>query len=304
VHIPDGFLDAKTWVTAAAVSSTAITYAVKKVNKDLEEKDPPLMGFLAAFIFAAQMLNFPVAGGTSGHFVGGALAAILLGPWKAMLVMLSVVTVQALLFGDGGIAALGANVLNMAIVASLIAYWIYGIISRYSIPAGAFVSGLASTLVTALAVSVQLAVSGTVPFAITASLMTGWHLLIGIGEGLITATTIGYLIKVRPDLVKNQAGLDWRSLAVLGAVAVTLVMFLSPFASAMPDGLERVAHDLGFIGSETSFFDALIPDYAIPGLKDERLATVIAGLAGVSITVLAGYALASFTRRRSTRRAG
>lgn len=304
MHIPDGFLDTKTWVTAATISGAAITYAVRKVNKDLEEKDPPLMGVLAAFIFAAQMLNFPVAGGTSGHFVGGALAAILLGPWKAMLVMLSVVTVQALLFGDGGVAALGANVLNMAIIAPLIAYWIYGIISRYSIPAGAFVAGLVSTLVTALAVSVQLAVSGTVPFAVTAALMTGWHLLIGIGEGLITTTTIGYLIKVRPDFVKNQAGLDWRSLAVLGAIAITLVLFLSPFVSAMPDGLERVAHDLGFIGSETSFFDALIPDYAIPGLKDERLATVIAGLVGVLITVLAGYALASFTKRRSARRAG
>jgi len=303
MHIPDGFLDTKTWVTAAAVSGTAITYAVRKVNKDLEEKDPPLMGVLAAFIFAAQMLNFPVAGGTSGHFLGGALAAILLGPWKAMLVMLSVVTVQALLFGDGGIAALGANVLNMAIIAPLVAYWIYGIISRYSIPAGAFAAGLVSTLVTALAVSIQLAVSGTVPFAITASLMTGWHLLIGIGEGLITATTIGYLIKVRPDLVENRTGLDWRSLTVLGMVAIALVVFLSPFASALPDGLERVAHDLGFIGSETSVFDALIPDYAVPGLKDERLTTVVAGLVGVSITVLIGYGVASFTKRRSARRA-
>src|SRR3990172_6825453 len=102
MHIPDGFLDTKTWVSAAAASGVALTYATIKANKNLEEKEPPLMGVLAAFLFAAQMINFPVAGGTSGHFVGGALAALLLGPWKAMLVMFSVVTIQALLFGDGG----------------------------------------------------------------------------------------------------------------------------------------------------------------------------------------------------------
>jgi len=299
MHIPDGFLDTKTWTTAAAASGIAIAYAVRKANKELDEKDPPLMGVLAAFIFAAQMLNFPVAGGTSGHFIGGALAAILLGPWKAMLVMFSVVAIQAFLFGDGGVTALGANVFNLAILAPTIAYLIYGLTKRFSMPAAAFTAGLVSTVVTAFVAAIQLYISGVAPFAITASLMTGWHLLIGIGEGLITATTVGFLARVRPDLIKSNAGLDWRSVAVFGAIAAALAAFLSPFASALPDGLERVAEDLGFIGKEAGLFNALIPDYAIPGLGNELVATGLAGLIGVLITILIGYGIANIARRRS-----
>jgi cobalt/nickel transport system permease protein len=301
MHIPDGFLDTKTWVTTAAASGAAVAYAVRKVNKEFEEKDPPLMGVLAAFIFAAQMINFPVAGGTSGHFVGGALAAILLGPWKAILVMLSVISVQALLFGDGGITALGANVLNMAIIAPLVAYWIYGIIRRFSMPAGAFTAGLVSTVITALVAATELAVSGTSPFIITASLMAGWHLVIGIGEGLITATTIGYLARVRPDLVKSRGGLDWRSLALFGGVAAFCALFLSPLASSLPDGLNRVARDVGFAGKESGAVGGLIPHYAIPGLSG-NLATGLAGLLGVVITISIGYSIAMIVKRRSARR--
>ena len=301
MHIPDGFLDTKTWVTTAAASGTTIAYAVRKANKEFKEKDAPLMGVLAAFIFAAQMLNFPVAGGTSGHFVGGALAAILLGPWKAMLVMLSVVGVQALLFGDGGITALGANILNMAIVSPLVAFGVYRMLKRYSLAAGAFTAGLVSTIIAAFAASIELAVSGTIPFAIVAPLMAGWHLLIGIGEGLITATTIGYLTKVRPDLIKNHAGLDRRSLVVFSAVAVFLALFLSPFASAFPDGLERVAHDLGFIKKETSSFKALIPDYSIPGFGNGGFATGLAGFVGVLAMILIGYGVAKIAGRHSSK---
>lgn len=299
MHIPDGFLDTKTWVTTAVASGAAVAYAVRKVNKEFEEKDPPLMGVLAAFIFAAQMINFPVAGGTSGHFVGGALAAILLGPWKAILVMLSVISVQALLFGDGGITALGANVLNMAIIAPLVAYWIYGALRRFSMPGGAFAAGLISTVIAALAAAVELAVSGTSPFVITASFMAGWHLLIGLGEGLITATTIGYLLRVRPDLVKSQGGLDWRSLAVFGGVAAFCALFLSPLASSLPDGLSRVAQDIGFASKESGGIGGLLPHYAIPGLSG-NLATGLAGLLGVIITVSIGFLIATVVRRRST----
>ncbi|MDI6716300.1 MAG: energy-coupling factor ABC transporter permease [Actinomycetota bacterium] len=302
MHIPDGFLDTKTWVTAAAASAATISYTVKKVSKEFDEKDPPLMGVLAAFIFAAQMLNFPVAGGTSGHFVGAALAAILLGPWKSMLVMLSVVGVQALLFGDGGITSLGANVLNMAIIAPFIAYWIYEILKRFNIYVGTFAAGLISTVVAATACSIELASSGTIPFVISAPLMTGWHLLIGIGEGLITAATVSYLVKVRPDLVRGQASLDWRSLLVFGGVSVFFALFLSPLASTFPDGLERVAHDLGFIKKETNLFKALIPDYAMPGLRSEGLATGLAGFIGVLVTILIGYGIATIAKRRSSGR--
>ncbi|MBE0447013.1 MAG: energy-coupling factor ABC transporter permease [Actinobacteria bacterium] len=299
MHIPDGFLDTKTWVTAAAASGIAITYAVRRANSELEEKDPPLMGVLAAFIFAAQMLNFPVAGGTSGHFIGSALAAILLGPWKAMLVMLSVVSVQALLFGDGGITALGANILNLAIIAPLAAHWAYGLLRRLSMPAGAFIAGLVSTVIAALAVAVELSASGTIPLTLSMPIMVGWHLLIGIGEGIITAVTIGYVTRVRSDLVNDIAGLDWRSLIVLAGVVSFLALFLSPLASSLPDGLERAAYDLGIIKKGTSLFTALIPDYAMPGVKSGWLATGIASLIGISVTVLIGYGVAIITRRRS-----
>ncbi|HZD60423.1 MAG TPA: energy-coupling factor ABC transporter permease [Anaerolineae bacterium] len=299
MHIPDGFLDTKTWVTAATASGGAVAYAVAKVNKGLEEKDPPLMGVLAAFIFAAQMLNFPVAGGTSGHFIGGALAAILLGPWKAILVMLSVISVQALLFGDGGITALGANILNLAIIAPLSAYWVYGALRRFSVPAGAFVAGLISTVIAASAAAVELSVSGTVPLVLSMPIMAGWHLLIGIGEGIITAVTIGYIARVRSDLVTNTTGFDWRSLMVLAGVASFLALFLSPLASSLPDGLQRVAYELGFAKRGTGLFTALIPNYAIPGVKSEWLAGGLAGLVGISATILIGYGVATAARRRS-----
>ncbi|MCL6472595.1 MAG: energy-coupling factor ABC transporter permease [Firmicutes bacterium] len=299
MHIPDGFLDTKTWVTTAAASSVAITYAIKKVNEELEEKDPPLMGVLAAFIFAAQMLNFPVAGGTSGHFVGGALAAILLGPWKAILVMFSVVSIQALLFGDGGITALGANILNMAIISPLAAFGTYRLFKHHSLTVGAFTAGLVSTVVAALSCSVELAISGTAPFSIVIPLMTGWHLLIGTGEGLITMTTLSYLARIRPDLIKNHAGLDWQSILVFSGVAAFLALILSPFASSFPDGLEKVAQTLGFIKHETSLFKALIPDYSMPGFGDSKLATGLAGLVGVLMTIFIGYGTAKIVRRRS-----
>ena len=298
MHIPDGFLDTKTWVTTAAASGMAISYAVRRANQELEEKDPPLMGVLAAFIFAAQMINFPVAGGTSGHFLGAALAAILIGPWRAMLVMLAVVGVQAFLFGDGGISALGANVFNMAVIAPSVAYLIYGVVKRFSTPVAAFTAGLISTAVTALVVAIELYLSGTAPLAITASLMTGWHIVIGAAEGLITATTVGYLARVRPDLIQGNATLDVRSIAVFSSISVALAVFLSPLASSLPDGLERVAHDLGFIDRATGLFNSLIPDYVVPGLQNEWLATGLAGLVGVGIALGAGFGLASIARRR------
>ncbi|HEY3375174.1 MAG TPA: energy-coupling factor ABC transporter permease [Candidatus Aquicultor sp.] len=300
MHIPDGFLDTKTLVTAAAASGATIAYAVRKANKEFEEKDAPLMGVLAAFIFAAQMLNFPVAGGTSGHFVGGALAAILLGPWKAILVMLSVISVQALLFGDGGISALGANILNMAILSPLAGYWVYRLISRKSVTGGAFTAGLVSTIVAALACALELTASGTAPFAIVVPLMTGWHVLIGLGEGAITMATITYLLKVRPDLVNRTATPDKASLVAFGGVAAFLALVISPFASSFPDGLEHIAETTGFINKGTSLFSAFIPGYTMPGLGEGGLATGVAGLVGVLITIGIGYVIAKAVRRRSS----
>jgi cobalt/nickel transport system permease protein len=171
-------------------------------------------------------------------------------------------------------------------------------------PVAAFVAGLLSTVVTALVVTAELYISGTSPLAITASLMTGWHLLIGAAEGLITATTISYLAKVRPDLIKSNTGLDGRVMGAFAGVAAVIALLLSPFASTLPDGLERVAIDTGFFYKGTGLFAALIPDYSVPGLKNEWLATGLAGVIGVLLTVTIAFGVASITKRRSARAVG
>ena len=208
MHIPDGFLDTKTWATLGVVSAAAVGWAVKRAGKGMDEKGVPLMGVLAAFIFAAQMLNFPIAGGTSGHFLGGVLAAILLGPSAGLLIMTTILIVQALIFQDGGLLALGANVFNMGLIGSVGGYWIYLIAKRLiggrwtALPA--FIAGWSSVVLAACACALELAVSGTVPLVMALPAMAGFHALIGIGEGLITVAALGFISQVRPDLLKLQ----------------------------------------------------------------------------------------------------
>ncbi len=207
VHIPDGFLDAKTLVTTAAVSLGAVSYGVKRANEKLGEKQVPLLGLTAAFIFAAQMLNFPIAGGTSGHFLGAVLAAVLLGPWMACLVMTVVLTVQCLGFADGGLTALGANVFNMGVVGSIICYYIFMGIKRV-LPKNraAFLSSVAfvswfSLLLSSSFCAMELWISGTSPLAVALPAMAGIHALIGIGEAVITVAVVSLVLAARPDLV-------------------------------------------------------------------------------------------------------
>lgn len=302
MHIPDGFLDTKTWVTATAASAGTIAYAVKKVNAALEEKDIPLMGVLAAFIFAAQLINFPVAGGTSGHVLGAALATILLGPWKAILVMFSVITVQALLFGDGGVTALGANVFNMAILGTLISHAVYGRLKNFGTSIASFIAGLLSILAASIACAFELGISGTVPLSVAIPMMAGWHFLIGIGEGVITAIAIGYLIKVRIDLVENNAPLGKKDVLVAVSVILFIAFTLSPFASALPDGLERVAMDAGFVHHEKEVAATLIPDRIFPSTANGILVTSAAGVIGIVATLVFAYIIAVSLKRRSKKR--
>ena len=211
MHIPDGFLTLVVAAGAWVVSILALAYAVVRTNRQLGERQVPLMGVMAAFIFAAQMLNFPVAGGTSGHLIGGALTAILLGPWAGMLVMTSVVAIQALLFQDGGLIALGANILNMAVIACLVGHYVYvgmrRIVGRrpWANLAGAFTAAWCSVLVASIACAVQLAISGTSPLQIALPAMAGIHALIGIGEGLITVAAVAFIAATRRDLLEPQA---------------------------------------------------------------------------------------------------
>lgn len=207
MHIPDGFLSTGTAVATWAVSAGGLGYAVKRVNRELGERQVPMMGVTAAFIFAAQMLNFTVAGGTSGHLLGGALAAILLGPWPAMLVLTSVLVVQALLFQDGGLLALGANILNMAVIGVLVGWVVYVGLRRllgektWATMVSGFAAAWVSVVIAALACAVELALSGTSPWQVALPAMGLVHMLIGIGEGLITVAVLAFLRTTRPDLL-------------------------------------------------------------------------------------------------------
>lgn len=211
MHIPDGFISTPVAAGGVAVAAGAVAYAVKATNRRLGEKQVPLMGVLAAFIFAAQMLNFPVAGGTSGHFLGAALAAILLGPWVGLLIMTCVLLVQCLVFQDGGLLALGANIFNMGIVGCFLGYCIYRGIAllmggkRAAVLIGGGVAGWASVVAAALFCALELGISGTVPLHVALPAMGSVHALIGIGEGLITAAVLALVMATRPDLMKLES---------------------------------------------------------------------------------------------------
>lgn len=208
MHIPDGFLNIATVATTYAVSVGGVSNAVRVTNKHLGEKQIPLMGILAAFIFAAQMLNFPIIGGTSGHLIGAALAAILLGPWAGVLIMTCVLIAQSLIFQDGGLLALGANIFNMGIVACFSSYYIYRLVmlllrnSRKGMLFGGFAGAWISVFLASVFCAIELAISGTSPIQLVLPAMAGLHALIGIGEGLITGAVLSVVLATRADLLQ------------------------------------------------------------------------------------------------------
>lgn len=291
MHIPDGFLSLIVSIICWAITASVVGAAISKTNKALGEKQIPLMGVMAAFIFAAQMINFPVAGGTSGHLLGGALAAIVLGPWAGMLVMTSVIAVQALLFQDGGLVVMGANILNMGLATAAVGYGLYRSMAGRSKSAKLAAAGIAawlSVMTGALLTSLQLWLSGTSDLQLVIPSMLGVHAVIGIGEALITTFALGFIFQTRPDLLGEEsesakASSGWVYVGGLIAIAVVL---LSPFASTDPDGLERVATDMGFINAGQSAPYQLIPDYAIPFLGNTNLSTIAAGIVGVLVVGL------------------
>jgi cobalt/nickel transport system permease protein len=209
MHIPDGFLNVATLATTGAISAGGIGNAVRVTGKQLKEKQVPLMGVLAAFIFAAQMLNFPIAGGTSGHFMGAALAAIILGPWAGLLIMSCVLIAQCLIFQDGGLLALGANIFNMGIIGCFSSYFIYKVVTKI-VPnnsnnklIGGFIGGWMAIVLAATACAIELAVSGTSPLRVVLPAMAGVHALIGIVEGLVTVAVLGAIKAARADLLET-----------------------------------------------------------------------------------------------------
>jgi cobalt/nickel transport system permease protein len=207
MHIPDGFLSPGVAAAGGVVAAAAIAYGLRVANVDLDESRVPLLGVIAAFIFAAQMLNFPIAGGTSGHFLGATLAAVLLGPWLACLVMAVVLITQCFAFADGGVSALGANVLNMGILGALLAGYVVkaaqGVLpdTKAAFLGTVGVVSWVAVMMGAGATSLELAISGTIPLGTVLPAMLGVHALIGIGEAVITVAAVSAVLAARPDLV-------------------------------------------------------------------------------------------------------
>ncbi|MFK4066067.1 energy-coupling factor ABC transporter permease [Streptomyces sp. NPDC029674] len=340
MHVPDGFIDVPVSAAAGVVAAGAVAVSLKGARRELDERTAPLAGLVAAFIFAVQMLNFPVAAGTSGHLLGGALAAILVGPFTGVLCVSVVLLMQGVLFADGGLTALGVNISDMAIVTTVVAYLAFrGLVKvlprgRRSVTVASFVAALLSVPAAAVAFTLIYAIGGTTDVSIgkVATAMVGVHILIGIGEAAITALTVGAVIAVRPDLVYGARGLtqrlqlriggelvdapapaaapvpvtaarSTRPVWIAGIVAsLVLAGFVSFYASADPDGLEKVAHDKGIDkkAEEHATADSPLADYGVEDITDSRLSGGLAGVIGVGVTVVAGTGVFWALRRRRT----
>jgi cobalt/nickel transport system permease protein len=300
MHIPDGFLDPKTAIGTGVLAASALGLALRETKRTLPPRKVPLLGLTAAFVFAAQMINFPVAGGTSGHLMGGVLTAALLGPSAAVVVLACVLIVQCFMFADGGITALGANILNMGVIGGVVGWMIYALFSRlikglYGCIVASVVAAWASTVLAAILCAGELAASGSVNWSVVFPAMSLTHMLIGVGEGTITALVLAGIAAARSDLVLPTAQLakSYRPVIALGLIAaLSLALFVSPFACPWPDGLDKTAEKLGFKHKESEHraVPALAPDYKIPGISSVSVATSIAGGAG-ALVVFAGALL-------------
>jgi cobalt/nickel transport system permease protein len=307
MHIPDGFLSVPVSVFFWIVSALVIGYSLKRVKADLGERQVPIMGVLAAAIFAGQMLNFAIAGGTSGHLIGAALATILLGPWAAMVILTCVISIQALIFQDGGLLVLGTNIFNMAIIGVTVSYMVYHSIRRLTANRswGLYISGFAaawvSVVVASLATALELAISGTSPANIALPAMGSVHALIGIGEGLITVGALAFLHASRREMFTTSQVSTKRGSVVwiAGLLFALLLAIASPLASSHPDGLEWVAEQQGFLLKAQNPIYKIMPDYLFPGISNTATATIIAGIIGTLIVFAVALGVA-YARRHKT----
>lgn len=303
MHIPDGFLDARTAVAAGVLAATGVGIALRRARVHLPPRRVPLLGVTAAFVFAAQMINFPVAGGTSGHLIGAVLAAVLLGPSAGVVVISAVLIVQCLVFADGGLSALGANILNMGVLGAVGGWAIYRGVSR--VVQGLFGRVLAatfaawcSTVIASIACAGELAASGTVAWSVVLPTMAGVHALIGLGEGVITALVLVAIARARPELLQPDDATEPRrsygAVVAYGAlIALSLALFASPLASRWPDGLDRTAEVLGFREKAAApVLAAPVPEYEMPGIPTSALATSLAGAAGTLVVLVLSWLVA------------
>lgn len=313
MHIRDGILGPEVCLVTGAISLAAVAYSLRRLRFDLEDRAVPLTGMLAALIFAGQMVNFPLFGlPVSGHLLGGVLAAVMLGPWAGCLAITMVLVVQAVLFSDGGLMSLGANVLNMGIVGAWGGYAVYATIRRTLGTSAAATVGAAvvaawlSVLAAATLFCVEFVLSshstGFDPRGIL-MLMVLYHTLIGVGEALITGGVLTYVLGRRPDLIPSPELASPASrvggFAVTGVVmALAIAAILAPFKSELPDGLDSVAEQLGLSSLEIERPALVFEEYALPQLANWPVLSVsVAGLVGTLVVFVGAVVLAGLTRR-------
>ena len=310
LHLPDGFLSAPVAVVGWLLAILAVAFALRQTREQLGEKQIPYLGVMAAFIFAAQAINFPVAGGTSGHLLGGALAAIVLGPWSAVLIMTAVIGLQALMFQDGGLLVMGWNIVNMGLLTALTGWTVYSLAgrifkqerTRIAVAAGA--AAWLSVEAAALATSLELAISGTSPLAVALPAMVGVHAFIGIGEAVITVGALLLIFSTRSDLMqagKTAPGQSSARWAAIGLVIALLVAVLSITSSSNPDGLERVASDSGFMEAAAEPLFRILPDYNLPITGNTVFSGVLAVVLGTLMVAGFVYLIGRITRRPKQR---
>ncbi len=311
MHIPDGFLSVPTGLALWVVTACVVGAALSITREQLKERQIPLLGMMGAFIFAAQALNFPIAGGTSGHLLGATLATIVLGPWAATLVMTSVIATQGLLFADGGLLSMGANIFNMGILGAFLGYALYRDLQRLGLPEhlATLIAAWISVVAAATACSLELALSGTTRLDVVLPAMVGVHLFLGLGEGVVTvaavrtlkASNLRYRLvgqhastgeggSVTPDLPPAATGarvLGW------GMLVSLVLCLLSPLASTAPDGLARVAERTGF-SKKTRVATGIFANYHVPFLNGgpSIITAMVTGTALIGAVALClGYIL-------------
>jgi cobalt/nickel transport system permease protein len=339
MHVPDGFLDAPTSVATGLIAAGAVGFSLQRANREIRETGPALAGLTAAFVFAVQMVNFPVGAGTSGHLLGGALAATLVGPWSAVLVMSTVFLVQGLLFADGGLTALGTNITLMGLITVVVGYFLTRAVLTVlpkrvgSVVPATTLGALVSVPTAALGFTGLYAIGGSVdiPIAKLATAMVGWHLLVGIGEAVITAAVLSAVVATRPDLVyaarhlrpdlvlvdadgnsstvspdRPIAARSTRGSFSVGLAATLLIAgVVSLFASAHPDGLQFVGAKLGFeiAAKHSATATSPLANYGVSGVGNSQVSGALAGIIGVLVTIVVGLLIAKLASLRSATRA-
>ena len=305
MHVPDGFINAQVSVATGVISLGTLWAYIRNAKNLVADKLIALTGMMSALIFVLQMINFPIAAGTSGHLLGGALAVIVLGPSLGIICISIVVVIQSLLFADGGLSALGVNVLNMAIITSLtgwltITFWkkLFGD-SQFTLISGSVIAGLLSVVFSSIAFVMEYAIGGTVsvPLGSVLIAMISTHLFIGLGEGIITALIISLLLRVRSDLVyantkKNKSNNLSTSYGIFIVLILSLTL-ITPYASSSPDGLESVASNFGF--EETDGVVLLLEDYGISSVNNNFVSTILSALLG--IVSIAGLSTLFFRKK-------